>query len=123
MLTNAGDLLFPTTLSVYFTPRCRKRRGSGCGEGLTWEKDEGMMREEAKCLKIKAHFGETRGPISTESVCATSPLALHSRVLDASDWRRLTTGEDAKANPLHILFPHYATRLLMHKAYVGSCEV
>lgn len=60
-----------------------------------WEKDEGMMREEAKCLKIKAHFGETRGPISTESVCATPSLALHSRVLDVSDWRRLMMGEYA----------------------------
>lgn len=38
-----------------------------------------MMREEAKCLKIKAHFGETRGPISTESVCAAPPVAPDSR--------------------------------------------
>lgn len=60
-----------------------------------WEKDEGVMREEAKCLKIKAHFGETRGSISTESVCATPSLALHSRVLDVSGRRRLTLGEYA----------------------------
>lgn len=117
MLTNAGDLLFPTTLSEYFTPRCQKRRGSGCSEGLMWEKDEGMTREEAKCLKIKAHFGETRGPISTESVCATGVRRIRPEETHDGGVRH------AKANPLHILFPHYATRLLIHKAYVGSCDV
>lgn len=89
-----------------------------------WEKDEGMMREEAKCLKIKAHFGETRGPISTEK-CLRHAVARST----FTGVRRIRPEEThdggvchAKARPLHILFSHYTTRLLIHKAYVGSCD-
>lgn len=76
-----------------------------------WEKDEGVMREEAKCLKIKAHFGETRGPISTESVCATPSLALHSRVLDVSGRRRLRMGEYAMLKLTLSIYCFYITLL------------
>lgn len=68
-----------------------------------------MMTEEAKCLKIKAHFGETRGPISTESVRA-APLVAHGV-------RRIRLKEKSavlnKLTFFPILFEHSATRLLI----------
>lgn len=54
------------------------------------------MTEEAKCLKIKAHFGETRGPISTESVCAAP---------DSRGKTYPTEGEVRRAKQAY-LFPH-----------------